>query len=334
MLYDVLIRLWATVTLGILINAEGIAMGTVAMSICVFLLLALSLLVKKKLQPLFLLSGYVAGAVFIWEQGGEVWSRMLQVILSFGATVLMYGMYRKMTEYYEKLHKTRDDGEELERLLKKQNKQLLKEQDQQIHLATLTERNRIAREIHDNVGHMLSRAILLLGAIKTVNKNESIAPQLDLLADTLDESMRKMRESVHDLHDDSIDLEKNFRELLGELKDYHVDLEADFEEQVPRKVKISLIGILQESITNIIKHSNGDSVKVIFHSNPSFCTLSVTDNGTVSEGTKAMLRGEVPGQRGIGLSNITDRARNCAGDAYFYTDKGFTVYVRLGYEQV
>ena len=123
MLYDVLIRLWATVTLGILINAEGIAMETVAMSICVFLLLALSLLVKRKLQPLFLLSGYVASAVFIWEQGGEVWSRMLQVILSLGATLLMYGMYRKMTEYYEKLHKTRDDGEELERLLKKQNKQ-------------------------------------------------------------------------------------------------------------------------------------------------------------------------------------------------------------------
>lgn len=35
----------------------------------------------------------------------------------------------------------------------------------EIRIATLSERNRIAREIHDNVGHMLSRAILQLGAI-------------------------------------------------------------------------------------------------------------------------------------------------------------------------
>ena len=41
------------------------------------------------------------------------------------------------------------------------------------------ERNRIAREIHDNVGHMLTRAIMLTGAIKVVNKNESLCPSME-----------------------------------------------------------------------------------------------------------------------------------------------------------
>jgi signal transduction histidine kinase len=42
----------------------------------------------------------------------------------------------------------------------------MEKQDYEIYLATLRERNRIAREIHDNVGHMLSRSILQIGALK------------------------------------------------------------------------------------------------------------------------------------------------------------------------
>ena len=46
-------------------------------------------------------------------------------------------------------------------------------QDYEIYLATLKERNRIAREIHDNVGHMLTRSILQLGALSVINKDET-----------------------------------------------------------------------------------------------------------------------------------------------------------------
>ena len=45
-------------------------------------------------------------------------------------------------------------------MLTQKNKDLLEKQDYEIHVATLKERNRIAREIHDNVGHMLSRSLL------------------------------------------------------------------------------------------------------------------------------------------------------------------------------
>ena len=70
-------------------------------------------------------------------------------------------------------HKTRDDSTEQAILLKSRNQSLLKKQDYEIYNATLKERNRIAREIHDNVGHLLSRSILLTGALKAVNKDEN-----------------------------------------------------------------------------------------------------------------------------------------------------------------
>ena len=69
-------------------------------------------------------------------------------------------------------------------------------------MATLKERNRIAREIHDNVGHMLSRAILQMGALSTVYEEEPLHGQLLKVNDTLNLAMNNIRESVHDLHDD------------------------------------------------------------------------------------------------------------------------------------
>jgi signal transduction histidine kinase len=203
----------------------------------------------------------------------------------------------------------------------------MSEQDQQVHLATLAERNRIAREIHDNVGHLLSRAILLLGAIKTVNKDDSISSQLEMLAGTLDESMEKMRASVHDLHDDSIDLKKNFDDIIGELKDYKVLADLDLDESVPTKIKLSLIGILKEAVTNILKHSSADTVSIILQRNYSFCSLSVTDNGHLSDAQKEKISSGT--LDGIGLENIRNRARSLGGDAYFYTNDGFTVFARL-----
>lgn len=50
----------------------------------------------------------------------------------------------------------RDTTKEIAMQLKQQNRDLMEKQDYEINIATLNERNRIAREIHDNVGHLLS----------------------------------------------------------------------------------------------------------------------------------------------------------------------------------
>ena len=252
---------------------------------------------------------------------------MMAIIVVAGYTFVSILLYEKMMTYKNLLHRTRDDSKELEEILQDKNRRLMSEQDQQVHLATLAERNRIAREIHDNVGHLLSRAILVLGAIITVNKDEKLSPQLEMLANTLDESMAKMRESVHDLHDDSIDLKKNFEDIIEELKEFNVNTDLDLDESIPTNLKLSLIGILKEAVTNILKHSNGDSVTIIMQRNYSFCTLSITDNGILSEDTKKKLGAE--DYEGIGLSNIKNRANSLGGDAYFYTNDGFTVFARL-----
>jgi len=330
MLYDVIIRSLAAIGLTVLVNANGITTLSVVMSICIFLLLEISLLSDKKsiYVPLMAISFFISFAYIIGNGGAKVSIFAAVILASF--TGLSTVLYEQMMDFKNKLHRTRDDSHELEEILKNKNKALLLEQDQQVHMATLAERNRIAREIHDNVGHLLSRAILVLGAIITVNKDENIEPQLKMLAGTLDESMAKMRASVHDLHDDSIDLKKNLEDIIGELGEFNVNTDLDLDESVPTNIKLALIGILKESVTNIIKHSNGDAVSIILQRNYSFCTLTVKDNGTLTPEDKKKLASE--SYEGIGLTNIRNRAIATGGDAYFYTDDGFTVFARLPLE--
>ena len=115
-------------------------------------------------------------------------------------------------------------------------------------MATLKERNRIAREIHDNVGHMLSRAILQMGALSTVYEEEPLHGQLLKVNDTLNLAMNNIRESVHDLHDDSVDLKQALLEATREMKQhYHLELEYDMSQNVPRKVKYCFI--VEHSVT-------------------------------------------------------------------------------------
>ena len=101
----------------------------------------------------------------------------------------------------------------------------------------MRERNRIAREIHDNVGHVLSRSILMTAACKTINKNDALDPLLGNLEESLNGAMNSIRSSVHDLHDDAVDLEDAIKGLVKDFTFCPVKLTYDMSRQIPREVK-------------------------------------------------------------------------------------------------
>lgn len=215
----------------------------------------------------------------------------------------------------------RDDTTERTLQMQKQQKELLEKQDYEIYLATLQERNRIAREIHDNVGHMLTRSILQMGALLTIHKEEPVHGQLEAVNETLNSAMNSIRESVHDLHNDSMDLKQMVFDVVEELKSRsQVLVDYDMSEEIPRDVKYCLIAIVKEAVSNITKHSNADRVSIFLREHPGFYQMSVEDNGT------DIHRNEHPG---IGLSNIEDRARALGGNAHFFTEQGFRILVSV-----
>ncbi|MEG0759740.1 MAG: histidine kinase, partial [Raoultibacter sp.] len=100
-----------------------------------------------------------------------------------------------------------DDLRETSISLEEKNRDLLDKQDYEVTLATLNERGRIAREIHDNVGHLLTRSVLQVEALQVVHADDPvIKDELFQVGITLHEALDTVRKSVHDLHDDSFDL--------------------------------------------------------------------------------------------------------------------------------
>jgi signal transduction histidine kinase len=217
---------------------------------------------------------------------------------------------------------TRDTAVENSNRLIKKNEQLIEAQDNEVHLATLTERNRIAREIHDNVGHMLTRTILQMGAIQIINKDDDLKEPLDSVKSTLDEAMNSIRKSVHDLHDDSIDLESALREAIAPLKEnFSVSFDYDVPGRINGKIKYCFIAIVKEAVSNIIKHSNGDSVNIIVREHPAMCTLCIEDNGECSDNISS---------GGIGLENMNDRVKALGGVLNITAGKnGFKIFVSI-----
>lgn len=216
--------------------------------------------------------------------------------------------------------KIRDTSEELHIVLKNKNKDLLEKQEYEIHMATLKERNRIAREIHDNVGHLLSRSILQLGAIMAINKEKVIAENLDYLKNTLTGAMDSIRESVHDLHDESIDLKGTIKKTLEEFPQYKVELDYDIERDSDKAIKYCFITTIKEALSNMAKHSNATKMRILLREHPGFFQLLIEDNGTK---IKKNL------EEGMGLENMKERVSHLDGRLDITTEKGFRIFISI-----
>ena len=236
--------------------------------------------------------------------------------------------------------KLRDDSEEKNTLLRSRNTELLQARDTEVYNAQLSERNRIAREIHDNVGHTLSRAILQMGALLAIHKEEPVHSELEGVRQTLDDAMNSIRSSVHDLHDDSIDVRSNIIQLCEPLKDkYDLHLDIDIGDDTPRPVKYAIIGITKECISNIIKHSTNTDVDIRLNEHPSIYQLiihdynqegksydsaSASNSSAASDTASASIN-----EPGMGLENIRGRVESVNGTLHITTENGFRIFISI-----
>ena len=231
----------------------------------------------------------------------------------------------------KKILRLRDDDEEQRQMLNHQNEQLLMARDSEVETAQLAERNRIAREIHDNVGHTLSRALLQVGALLAIHKEEPVHSELSGVRETLDNAMNSIRASVHDLHDSSIDLSGTIRQMLEPLKDeFQIKVDLDTSPDMPREIKYGIIGIVRECISNILRHSRNDTVQVSLIEHPAFYQLVVHDYlSEEGERRACPVAGKESGTPGIGLTNMETRARNLGGTVRISEENGYRVFVSI-----
>lgn len=250
---------------------------------------------------------------------------ILEVVLLMAFAIMLSYFTEQLLGYQMKMHSMRDASMEHDMLMEQMNHQLIEKQNAQIYNATLKERNRIAREIHDNVGHMITRSILQVGAIGVINTDEKLKAPIADLKSTLDTAMDSMRKSVHDLYDESVDLRQALAKLKPTDSAFAFSLEYDCEDDVPRDVKYAFIAIAKEAVNNAVKHSNGDEIRIIVREHPAFYQLEIMDNGTLAD--ERRLSGETGD--GIGIKNIKERVAAIGGTMRIKADDGFMIFVTL-----
>lgn len=213
----------------------------------------------------------------------------------------------------------RDDGEEKKRLLELKNELMRRSHSNEIEVATLNERNRIAREIHDNVGHLLSRSILQVGALQTVYKDEPLVSSLKQVGETLSESMDNIRRSVHRLHNESVDLQRAVNDIIAANGGYEVSFDYDVSPTLPREIKYAVLSIVTEAFENVRRHSDGTRVWITVMEHPAFYQFIFRDNGHP---------GRI-GESGIGLHNMRSRIEELGGNISFDVKSGFRIFANI-----
>lgn len=235
---------------------------------------------------------------------------LLTAILSVAATLLSLRTAQLEREQ-QRMRRIRDELQERALALEARNRDLADRQDYEVELATLAERARIAREIHDSVGHQLTRASLQTEALRIVHANEpGVAADFADVKHTVDEALQLVRTSVHALNDTAADLSVQLERIVeGVCSDGGPQIELEvLAEHAPANITNCFAAVLREALSNTMRHARAQNVAVRCLEHPSFYQLIVTDDGT--GGTQTGGRGIA---EGMGLGSMRERVEALGG---------------------
>ena len=204
------------------------------------------------------------------------------------------------------------------------------------------ERTRIARELHDSIGQYLTALHLGMNAIEqhigaAGVANERLAELKNLTANLAGE-LNRMAWELRPMALDDLGLRRAIVQYLdewGERADLRVDLEITMDDnRLPPAVETALFRVLQEAITNVVKHAGANVVSVILEVIDGEVRLIVEDNGrgfSLDNDTKPALGMQQLGMQHLGLLGMRERLALVKGTLEVESSPqgGTTVYVRV-----
>jgi signal transduction histidine kinase len=170
------------------------------------------------------------------------------------------------------------------------------------------ERERIGRELHDGTMQTVYTAGLLIDSARKLSVPETpVANRLDQAVMVLDEAIADMRRQLGELRTSpsGVSVAAALQELADNprfrsLVDIHLRMEIDHNAQLPPRDSSHLLAIVNEALSNVIRHANARNVEIRLQEYDHTVRLAIEDDGT---GLPAQHR------EGFGLHNMQERAR-------------------------
>ncbi|MDJ0752122.1 MAG: sensor histidine kinase [Ardenticatenaceae bacterium] len=232
-----------------------------------------------------------------------------------------------MAEVVQRERSSRRHAEDLFADLSDSHRQLKRYAEQVAELATVEERNRLARDIHDGLGHYLTVIGIQLEKARTLAEDdwqETLA-SIGHAKRMADQALTDVRESVRTLREPKppFALRPALADLVDNVKDapFTVDIQIKGEEKhFTQQQLMVLFRMVQEGLTNAQKHAQAQQITVHINLNRDEATLTFKDDGI------GMTNSE-----GIGLRGLRERLELVSGRLQIYSaaEQGTTLEVHI-----
>ncbi|MFK8016395.1 MAG: sensor histidine kinase [Gammaproteobacteria bacterium] len=196
---------------------------------------------------------------------------------------------------------------------------LRRSQEEVHHLAQLAERERIARDLHDVVGHTLSMITLkaeLASKLLTTDPERGAA-ELREIAQTSREALASVRETVSGYR--KIGLAEQIREAHRALASANVTLDTQIDDAPLKPRHESMLALLvREAVTNVIRHAAASHCQITLARDAQQLVLTVADNGQ-----------GFGGGEGQGLTGMRERLAALSGQLTIESQQGTRLTARV-----
>lgn len=310
--------------------------GTLVGGILLIIMIAESLLTYPRPHGdyIFLLSiiGFPAiNAVLFYSRSTLNWGNMAGVLINclffFFAYAFSY-IARRQLEERERAENALEQLDHSRADLEKAYLKLIEVSKEREQLAAVEERSRIARELHDALAHSLTAIIVSLEAGKKLFDKDpkkvlvEIAKSQEQARKGLDE-VRLTVKALRPGDLDNMDFTAAIKGLARDFSGSGIDIifKIDEELDLPPSLEANLYRIIQESLTNSIRHGEANLIEVRLKSNEKILVLEIEDNG----------KGCEEFNEGHGLQGIRERTAVLGGRVSFSSrgTGGFMVNLTL-----
>lgn len=190
-----------------------------------------------------------------------------------------------------------DKSREKTLILNEKNQRLTERIFLEAQLATLKERNRIARQLLYSLRHILMRCILQTGALIVSTEDTNVKQTLSELIESLSSGTTSIGESIHVMNEDIIDLENEIKILINGFT-LPFNLNYKINTIMYKTQNLNVLYIIKKFLKNVTKRSNATRVSITLKRQPAFYKMEILENGTIKHDNNS---------DGPGLKSICER---------------------------
>ncbi|MDD3653708.1 MAG: sensor histidine kinase [Desulfotomaculaceae bacterium] len=229
-------------------------------------------------------------------------------------------IFRRMLDAHNRMKQLLKENKRQYQLIQEQNQMLVDYSRQVEQLTLLEERNRLARELHDTVGHAYTSIIMGMDAVSYLidPAPEKAKEKLEVLLKVARHGLAEVRRSIHQIAPEGQELPLT-QQIARITKEFSIHTGTNviictegevYDVTLP--VKLAIIRCIQESLTNALRHGRAKNITIDLRFTQQEINLSIKDDGLGTDELKP----------GFGLTSMRQRLEVLHGSLECRSEKG------------